>query len=131
MELIELLRQQGDLDKARQARNSMRKLFPLTEGRGHSVSLLHPDPILDSLNSLACLLYCHPLLLYLGKGWNMKRVSVTSMYELSQCYFNRHQSDTSAVLLVMLVLLEVVLLLTAFISPCLYFLLSLFSMQNY
>lgn len=32
IQLIQLLRQQGDLDKAREARNSMRKVFPLTEG---------------------------------------------------------------------------------------------------
>ena len=32
MQLIKLFRQRGDLDKARDARNRMRKIFPLTEG---------------------------------------------------------------------------------------------------
>ncbi len=32
VQLIKLLRQQGDLDKAREARQNMRKTFPLTEG---------------------------------------------------------------------------------------------------
>ena len=34
MQLIGLLRQLGDLDGARKARNSMSEVFPLTEGRG-------------------------------------------------------------------------------------------------
>ena len=44
IELIKLLRQQGDLNKAREARNKMRKVFPLTEGiiisNGDTVSFL-------------------------------------------------------------------------------------------
>ena len=33
VELIKLLRQSGDLDKVRNAREGMNKIFPLTEGK--------------------------------------------------------------------------------------------------
>ena len=57
VELIQLLRQQGDLDKARQARQNMSEVFPLTEGLffapiALSLSfsfLLLPYPTLPSL----------------------------------------------------------------------------------
>ena len=42
MELIGLLRQQGDLDRARDARQSMSKLFPLTEGGLEATILYSP-----------------------------------------------------------------------------------------
>lgn len=35
VELIQLLRQLGDLDQARQARQRMSEAFPLSEGRSH------------------------------------------------------------------------------------------------
>lgn len=33
VQLIKLLRLQGNLDKSREARNTMRRIFPLTEGK--------------------------------------------------------------------------------------------------
>jgi len=60
VELIQLLRQQGDLDKARHARHNMSELFPLTEGHYIPTSL---PPSLLSLPSLplSCLLFLHTL----------------------------------------------------------------------
>lgn len=49
LDLIKLLRQEGELVKLRRARQKMSELFPLTEGTEHLLLMLQP-----------ILLKCHP-----------------------------------------------------------------------